>query len=220
MNILLFGPPGCGKGTQAEKLVAKYGLTHVSTGDVFRQLMRNKSPLAEEVRSYIDKGQLVPDQVVLKVIEEKLKTLPSMILDGFPRTEVQAKALAEILNEQGKKLDAVLFLDVPTEEIVDRLKGRRVCKGCGVSWHVKNHPSKQEGVCDKCNSALEQRKDDKEETIRERLEVYKRQTQPLYEYYQSQGLLVEIQGQGKPEIIFERMTKHLNRRVDLKEEQC
>ena len=208
MRLILLGPPGAGKGTQAKKLVAKYGIPQISTGDILREAVKNQTDLGRKAKSYMDEGALVPDEVVVGIIRDRLRDgdcAKGYILDGFPRTVPQADELAKALEEMGQSIDAVLSIVVPDEELIRRLTGRRTCKECGAGFHVVYKKPAREGVCDQCGGPLIQRDDDKEETIRNRLAVYNEQTEPLIAYYRKAGLLREIQGTGTIEEIFQRM---------------
>ncbi len=199
MRLILFGPPGAGKGTQAKMLCEKYNIPQVSTGDILRQAVKDETPLGKEAQGYMLKGLLVPDEIILGIVREKLlhaECMNGYILDGFPRTLVQGKALQESLRVKGEEIDCVLNLEVPSEQIVDRLSGRRVCGDCGQGYHILFQPPTKGNKCDNCGGELLQRKDDYEETIRERLRQYQEQTSPLIEYYQTQGKLHSIDGSG------------------------
>ena len=207
MNLLLFGPPGAGKGTQSTFLVEKLDMRHISTGDLFRSAMKNNTELGQKAKQYMDKGQLVPDEIVIGMVEEKLESLAgqSFILDGFPRTKPQAEALDRLLDQHNMKLDWVVSLNVPDQTLISRLTGRRVCKGCGAVYHVEAKPTQKDGVCDICGGEVVQRSDDMEDVIKDRLEVYKNNTAPLIEYYQEQKKLLDIDGTGATEAVFERI---------------
>ncbi|WP_454052619.1 adenylate kinase [Clostridium sp. Marseille-Q7071] len=197
MKIILLGPPGAGKGTQAKSISNKYSIPHISTGDIFRKNISEKTPLGIEAKSYIDKGHLVPDKLTIDIVQDRLEQgdcKSGFLLDGYPRTVNQAEALKNFLKEKGKKLDTALLIKVPKEYIIDRMTGRRVCLSCGASYHVKFNPTKVEGKCDICGSVVIQRDDDCEETVNERLEIYDAQTQPLIDYYKEQDLLSEVDG--------------------------
>ena len=197
MKIILMGPPGAGKGTQAEKLVELYQIPHISTGDMFRKAQKEGTELGLKAKSYMDQGQLVPDEVTVGIVKERLAEddcKGGFLLDGFPRTVQQADALDGILAELDLALDRVVNIEVDKAFLVDRLTGRRVCRACGATFHVTNKAPKVEGVCDKCGGELYQRNDDKVETVSNRLDVYAAQTAPLIEYYQSKGIMSSIDG--------------------------
>jgi len=212
MDIILLGPPGAGKGTQAKMMIEKWRIPQVSTGDILRTAVREGTQLGLEAKSFMDKGGLVPDSVVIGIIEERIKepdAAGGFILDGFPRTIAQAEALEKILADNGRKIDHVISIEVDDEELVKRLTGRRMCRSCGESFHmVFNRPS-VENVCDACGGELYQRDDDKEDTIRLRLEVYHEQTSPLIEYYRERGGLREVDGAGSISDIFDQIAANL-----------
>ena len=200
MKIILLGPPGAGKGTQAAMLVKEFSIPHISTGDMFRAAIKEGTEMGTKAKAYMDKGQLVPDSVVIGIVKERLEQddcKKGFMLDGFPRTVVQADALQEVMDNLGMQLDAVVNLEVKDEELVSRLGGRRVCRNCGASYHVTFSPSKQADVCDACGGELYQRDDDQEATIRNRLAVYHSQTAPLIDYYEKKNALKTIRGEGK-----------------------
>jgi len=206
MRIVLLGPPGAGKGTQAKRIAEKYCLPHISTGDIFRKNIKNKTILGIKAQEYIDKGQLVPDDITAAIVEERINEKDcsnGFLLDGFPRTVNQAEALTHILNRMNKKLDYVIDIAIAEEVLIDRMSGRRVCMSCGTSYHVKYNPPSVEGLCDVCGSRLILRDDDKTETIVKRLEVYKNQTAPLIDYYKSLDLLYSVDGNQDIEQVFE-----------------
>ena len=208
MDFILLGPPGAGKGTQAKLMIDKWNTPQVSTGDILRAAVREGTALGVEAKGFMDSGGLVPDRVVIGIIAERLReedAADGFILDGFPRTIPQAEALQEILDDLDRNIDHVISIEVDDEELVTRLTGRRMCKGCGESFHVVFNPSAKEGACDRCGDELYQRDDDKEETIRQRLAVYSEQTQPLIAYYEKQGKLRRIEGTGSIEEIFSRV---------------
>ena len=197
MHIILMGPPGAGKGTQAANLVKRYGILHISTGDMFREAVKEGTPLGKEAKSYMDAGKLVPDEVTIGIVRERLSKddcKKGFILDGFPRTVEQADALNEILADNGLTLTGVLNINVPAADLIERAVGRRICKNCGHSFHVKFNPTKVEGVCDDCGGTTYQRADDSEETMKSRLSVYESSTRPLIEYYKKAGVYKEIDG--------------------------
>ena len=209
MRLILLGGPGAGKGTQAQKLVEKYGIPQISTGDMLRAALREGTELGLEAKKFMDAGKLVPDEVVVGLIEERIKAddcKDGFMLDGFPRTVGQADALKSVLDKMGIKIDHVISIEVPSEELVARLTGRRACRGCPSGYHVMFDPPKVEGVCDDCGGELYQRDDDNEATIRSRLNVYDEQTAPLIDYYKSAGLLRPIEGTGSIDEIFARIT--------------
>ncbi|MEZ0536785.1 adenylate kinase [Caldicellulosiruptoraceae bacterium PP1] len=198
MNLIILGAPGAGKGTQAEFLSSKLNIPHISTGDILRENVKNQTELGLKAKEYMDKGLLVPDQLVIDLIKDRLSKddcKNGFLLDGFPRTIKQAEALEEVLNELGMKIDKVLNIHVPDEKIITRMSGRRICKNCGASFHTVYRPPKTEGICDVCGGELYQRDDDKEETVLKRLEVYHNQTTPLIDFYTRKGLLVTAVGQ-------------------------
>ena len=192
MRWIFLGPPGADKGTQAARLAQRAGVPQIATGDMFRAAVREGTPLGREAKRYMDAGQLVPDHVTLGLVRERLAQpdcRAGFLLDGFPRTVAQAEGLEAVLAELGVWLDGVLYFDVPDAVVVERLSGRRVCPACGATYHVRFDPPQVEGRCDRCGAELVQRPDDREETVRQRLEVYRRQTQPLVDYYRDAGLL-------------------------------
>lgn len=197
MNLVFLGPPGAGKGTQAKILIERYSIPQISTGDMLREHRAKGTELGKKAQEYMDKGQLVPDEIILGMVKERLSQADcekGFILDGFPRTVAQAEALDNILAEMGKKLDFALALVVPDELLVERLTGRRTCKSCGMMYHIKYKPPKVEGKCDHCGGELYQRPDDNEETVRNRLKVYHESTAPLIDYYKKRGILKEVDG--------------------------
>jgi adenylate kinase len=212
MKVVLMGPPGVGKGTQAAKLKALIGVPHVSTGDILRASMQDGSPLGKQVKDYVESGRLVPDGLMGDLIAEHLvrkDAAAGFILDGFPRTLEQVGILDGVLGRLGLSLDRVLMLVAPEAEIVRRLSGRRTCPKCGSVFHLESRPPKAPGVCDACGSALVQRKDDTEQVIRERLKVYTSQTLPVAEAYRAKGILVEVDGVGEVDAVGSRLTAGL-----------
>lgn len=205
MNLLIMGPPGAGKGTQAVKIVEQYRIPHISTGDMFRAAISNGTPLGIKAKEYIDQGLLVPDEVTIGIVRERLQEedcIKGFLLDGFPRTVAQAVALDEILKDGNRKIDSVINITVNNELLVKRLTGRRICKDCGATYHLVFNPSKVENVCDVCGSELYQRKDDTIETANNRLAVYEEQTKPLLSYYQAQENLYNLNGEDNIDIVF------------------
>jgi adenylate kinase len=213
MNSILLGPPGAGKGTQAQRMVDRYRIPQISTGDILRAAVKESTPLGAKAKGFMDQGKLVPDEIVIGIIAERLKAKDcdsGFILDGFPRTIPQAEALEPILAKLGKKIDHVVNIEVDSEELVRRLTGRRTCKNCGAMFHVLFQPPKKEGVCDRCGGPLYQRADDNEEAIRTRLKEYEKQTAPLIQYYRGKKTLRSIQGVGGPDQIFGQIARVLD----------
>jgi adenylate kinase len=197
MKLILLGPPGAGKGTQSVVLAKTYNIPHISTGDILRESVKSGQPLGLKAKSFMDKGELVPDEVVVGIVAERLKkddTKKGYILDGFPRTVRQGEELDKALKSMNSSIDMVVYFDTSTKTAIERLTGRRVCKSCGYNYHIKNIPPKKEGVCDKCGGELFQRPDDKEETVLNRLKVYEAQTAPLISYYTGSGNLHKVSG--------------------------
>ncbi len=215
MNIILMGLPGAGKGTQAEQIKANYPIPHISTGDMFRAAIKNETPLGKEAKSYIDKGQLVPDSVTIGLVEERLNqedAKEGFLLDGFPRTVEQAEALDQILAKTNRKIDKVLNIDVDPSILLPRLTGRRICKQCGTTYHLIFNPTKVEGVCDKDGGELFQRSDDNEETVANRLEVNIKQTKPLLDFYsQKEGVVENINGDQDIKVVFQDVKQILDK---------
>lgn len=209
-NLILLGPPGAGKGTQAKKLVEKYGIPQVSTGDILRDAVKNNTALGIEAKSYMNRGALVPDEVVIGIVKERLKRddcNKGYVLDGFPRTIPQADALFSYLNGCGCPISNVIDIRVSKEYLIKRLSGRRVCRSCGAGYHVEFSPSKGNGKCDNCGGELFQRDDDREEVVTKRLDTYEAQTAPLVEYYEKSGMLKTVNGIGDVEVIFNDICK-------------
>ena len=197
MKIVMLGAPGAGKGTQAKMIADKYQIPHISTGDIFRANISNGTELGKKAKTYMDQGLLVPDELVVDLVVDRVQQddcKKGYILDGFPRTIPQAEALTEALKKLGEKVDFAINVEVPDENIVKRMSGRRACVSCGSTYHIVYNPTKVEGVCDKCGNELILREDDKPETVKKRLDVYHKQTQPLIEYYTNEGVLVEVDG--------------------------
>jgi adenylate kinase len=213
MNLILLGPPGAGKGTQAQMIVERYHIPQISTGDILRAAVKEGTSLGKQAKTFMDRGQLVPDEVVIGIIDERLRASDcnaGFILDGFPRTTPQAEALQAILTKIRKSVDHVINIEVDPEELVRRLTGRRTCNNCGGMFHILFHPPQKEGVCDRCGGTLYQREDDGEETIRTRLKEYQKLTAPLIQYYQNKKLLRPIQGVGGQNQIFEQIIRVLD----------
>ncbi len=212
MNLILLGPPGAGKGTQAAMIVEKYNIPHISTGDIFRENIKNGTKLGKKAKSYMDKGELVPDSLVIEIAEDRLRKedcKEGFLLDGFPRTVEQAVALDAFLADEGKKVDHVLDIDVDKPELLKRITGRRVCQACGATFHVTGMPPKVEGVCDKCGGELIQRADDTVETAENRIEVYNSQTKPLLDYYDRAGNIAHLDGAIGKDNLFVKITEIL-----------
>lgn len=208
MRLVFLGAPGVGKGTQAEMVSAKYGIPKISTGDLLRAAVAQQTQLGKEAKQFMDRGDLVPDTVVIGLVEEKIGTAEcakGFILDGFPRTVPQADSLAALLSAKGLALDRVVCFVIPREEVINRLSGRRSCSKCPAVYHVEFVPPKQEGVCDECGGELIQRSDDRKETVESRLNVYEEQTSPLIEYYRKKNVLAELDGSGSVEDVQERL---------------
>ncbi len=200
MNLVLLGLPGAGKGTQAKKIKDEYGIPHIATGDIFRRAIKDETPLGKKAKEYIDAGKLVPDEVTIGIVENRLTDddcQQGFILDGFPRTIKQAEALSRI-----REIDLALYLKVAEKELINRLSGRRVCEKCGTNYHLKYNPPEKEGICDKCGSKLIQRSDDKEETVRKRIKVNKEQMEELLNYYRKKGMLKTVESIGNIEQVF------------------
>lgn len=213
MRIVLLGAPGSGKGTQAKKIMDARGIPQISTGDLLRAAVKAGSPLGLKAKAAMDAGELVADEVVIGMIRERLDdadTQAGFILDGFPRSNVQAQALDEMLNTAGKPIDAALLINVDFENLVKRLTGRRTCSNCGQMYNVYFSPSQAEGVCDKCGGELTHRADDNEETITNRLDVYRTQTAPVVDFYGNQGKLAKVEGEGPLDEVYERICSALN----------
>lgn len=208
MKIVFMGPPGAGKGTQAEKIIENYQIPHISTGDMFRKAIKDQTELGMEAKRYMDQGALVPDHVTIGIVKDRLSESDcksGFLLDGFPRTVDQAKALDEILTSLDSKIDYVINIDVDLDILKERLTGRRICRSCGATYHMIFNPPAVAGTCDKCGGELYQRKDDNEETVGNRLDVYVNQTKPLLDYYSLAGNLVNINGQQSIDLVFEEI---------------
>ena len=210
MNLVFLGLPGAGKGTQAALLAEKYNIPHISTGDMFREAVKQETELGKKAKEYMEAGELVPDQVTIGIVRERLAQddcRRGFILDGFPRTIAQAEALEEVLQELNRELDLALLIDAPEEELVERLTGRRVCQNCGATYHVKFDPPEVEGICDECGGKLEQRDDDKPATVKKRLEVNRKKTEKMIDFYSSRGILTEIDARGEIEDIQDKIIR-------------
>lgn len=211
MNIVLMGLPGAGKGTQAEKIVKEYGIPHISTGDMFRAAMQDETELGLKAKSFMDKGELVPDEVTNGIVKERLQaddTKKGFLLDGFPRTQAQAQALDTILEELGRQIDAVINIEVNPEILMNRLTGRIICRNCGATYHIVNNPPKVEGVCDRCGSTdFYQREDDKPETVNNRIQINLEQSKPILDYYDAKGILRNVDGESGIDNLFQTIQK-------------
>ncbi|MBL7574499.1 Adenylate kinase [Peptoniphilus asaccharolyticus DSM 20463] len=212
MKLVILGPPGAGKGTQAESIIEKYNIPHISTGDIFRENIKNETELGKKAKGYMDKGLLVPDEVVIEIVEDRLQRedcKDGFLLDGFPRTVQQAVSLDAMLDRMGTKLDRVVNIEVDPKILVERAVGRRICKTCGATYHVKFNPPIVEGVCDKDSTPLIQRADDTEETVSTRIKVYLDQTTPLIDYYKAQSLLLNVDGEQEIGEVFKAVVNGL-----------
>lgn len=209
MRIVMLGAPGAGKGTQAKKIAAKYGIPHISTGDIFRANIKNNTELGKKAKSYMDQGMLVPDELTVSLVMDRFQEPDAQkgyVLDGFPRTIPQAESLDEALRKSGSQIDFAVNVDVPDENIIKRMSGRRACVKCGATYHLQYAAPKKEGVCDSCGEALILRDDDKPETVTKRLKVYHDQTQPLIDYYAQKNVLKEVDGTQGLEEVFSQIT--------------
>ena len=206
MKIIMLGAPGAGKGTQAKMIADKYNVPHISTGDIFRANIKNGTELGKEAKTYMDKGLLVPDELTVKILLDRVAQddcKNGYVLDGFPRTIPQAEVLDKALTELGDKIDFAIDVDVPDANIIRRMSGRRACLACGATYHIEHVPPKAEGICDRCGEALVLRDDDKEETVKNRLNVYHEQTQPLIEYYTAKNILKAVDGTVDMQVVFD-----------------
>ena len=213
MKIVMLGAPGAGKGTQAKMISEKYGVPHISTGDIFRANIKENTPLGQKAKEYMDKGLLVPDELVVDLVVDRLAqddAKKGYVLDGFPRTIPQAEALTEALSKIGEKLDYAIDVDVPDENIVRRMSGRRACVSCGGTYHIKYNPTKVEGVCDACGGELTQRSDESEEAVQVRIDTYNKQTKPLIDYYTMLGELTNVDGNQSMDEVAEEIYKVLD----------
>ena len=212
MKIIMLGAPGAGKGTQAKMIASEYQIPHISTGDIFRSNIKNGTELGKKAKEYMDQGLLVPDSLTCDLVVDRIAqddAKNGYVLDGFPRTIPQAEALTEALKARGEAIDYAIDIEVPDESIVTRMSGRRVCLGCGATYHIKYNPPKAENVCDTCGGELVLRDDDKPETVQKRLDVYHEQTQPLIDYYTKAGVLKELDGTQDIDVIFEQIKELL-----------
>ena len=212
MKIIMLGAPGAGKGTQAKKIAAKYQIPHVSTGDIFRANIKNGTELGMKAKSYMDAGGLVPDEITIGMLLDRIHEgdcAGGYVLDGFPRTIPQAESLTQALKGMGEDIDYAINVDVPDENIISRMSGRRACLACGATYHIAFNPPKQEGICDICGEKLVLRDDDKPETVQKRLDVYHSQTKPLIDYYKKAGVLAEVDGTQDMEVVFQDIVKIL-----------
>ena len=209
MKIIMLGAPGAGKGTQAKKIAAKYEIPHISTGDIFRANIKNGTELGKKAKTYMDQGLLVPDELVVDLVVDRVNQddcTKGYVLDGFPRTIPQAEALDKALESMDQKMDYAIDINVPDENIVNRMSGRRACVDCGATYHIVHAPTKEEGICDNCGGELILRDDDKPETVQKRLAVYHEQTQPLIDYYTEKGILKTVDGTVDLEDVFKEIT--------------
>lgn len=213
MRMILLGPPGAGKGTLAGLLKDKLGLLHISTGDILREEMKKGTPLGKDMKAYVDRGELVPDSIITKIIEGRISEIKpgqGYMLDGFPRTETQAKNLDKILAKLKQPIDFALCMESSLPVVLERLTGRRVCRGCGALYHMTNKPPKAAGKCDACGGEIYQRADDNEKTIRNRMDVYTKNTQPIIDYYKKQKKLMKVNGDQETDFLFQELTLVLN----------
>ncbi|HIV25555.1 MAG TPA: adenylate kinase [Candidatus Scatomonas pullistercoris] len=212
MKIIMLGAPGAGKGTQAKKIAEKYGIPHISTGDIFRANIKEGTELGKKAKSYMDQGLLVPDELTCDLVVDRISqpdAAKGYVLDGFPRTIPQAEALTDALNKRGETIDYAINVEVPDSNIINRMSGRRACLSCGATYHLTYNPPKTEGICDNCQGELVLRDDDKPETVKKRLDVYHAQTQPLIDYYQAAGALREVDGTQDIDVVFQDIVKIL-----------
>lgn len=212
LRLVLLGPPGAGKGTQASEITKRYDIPHISTGDIFRDNIKRGTDLGKKAKKYLDNGSLVPDDIVVSIVKDRLAEddcEDGFLLDGFPRTVNQAHALEDALNEMKIKLDNVINIDVAKEVLINRAIGRRICKDCGATYHIEFNPPREDSKCDVCGGALYQRDDDTEETVARRIAVYSKQTKPLIDYYSKKGIIINVDGKQSIESVFEDIVKSL-----------
>ncbi|HHU76851.1 MAG TPA: adenylate kinase [Firmicutes bacterium] len=217
MHLMIMGPPGAGKGTQAERIAKEFSLLHISTGDIFRNAIKEGTETGKKAKEYMDKGALVPDEIVIEVVRDRLSKpdcASGVLLDGFPRTLEQAEALDDVLNDLGMVFDAVINVDVNEEELLNRLTGRRVCRNCGTTYHIKFNPPKVRTICDHCGGELYQRSDDTIDTVKERLVVYKKQTFPMMEFYQRKGIFENFDGARDIDEVFQDIKAYLEKKKE------
>jgi adenylate kinase len=214
MKLILLGPPGAGKGTQAANIIETFSIPHISTGDIFRKNIKEGTELGKKAKEYMDRGELVPDTLVVEIVEDRLKAedcKSGFLLDGFPRTVFQAEALDKVLENMGAGLDYVINVVVDPELLVERAVGRRICRDCGSTYHIKYNPPREESVCDKCSGELYQRSDDNADTVTNRIRVYMDETSPLIEYYRVKGNLINVDGQQDIDKVFDDILKAIGR---------